>query len=406
MLLLKMAFLNIWRHPKRSLMTILAAAVGIAAMIFLQSFLNTAVDEQRDNAIRLFTGHVQVQSPGFHDKLAPELILKDRSKVLALNQSSEVLFYSERILAEALVGTSENSRGALLLGVDPDKEPQITEISHHVSKGKFLASGDDKSILLGTKLAEKVGAGIGDKVVVMGQAMDGSLTGYSYRVQGILSAKNKQLDELTALVTLTAARKLLDIGDASHQVVFKLKGRTSIESFLEKVKASLPEAGYQTRTWDQIIPEINQWAKWEANIIHVVLLCMMIIVTFGVVNTILMSVHERTKELGIMLAIGTSPERILKLIFLETLFLQLIGIAIGLLVGVSLVAYFGAAGIRFDGVDDAFAMSYMSAVTRPQLDLNNIFGTIACLLATTSFLGLYPAWKASKTEPIKAIYHL
>lgn len=406
MLLFKLAFLNIGRNRRRSIITVLAVGVGLAALIFLWGFSDGTSEQQRQNVIRLFTGHVQLHAVGFQSGFAPEKIIPDPQTVVQKIQSHPLaVAISERMKCEALIGTTENSRGVLLIGMDPEKEPAVTDLKKHILQGDFLSHGSEREVLVGKDLAEKLKVGLGDKVVVLTQAADGTMAGYAYRVKGIFKTGSEQVDEFTAYISLSSGRELLSLGEDSHEMVIRLKDRHAIPSFLQAMREALDPAQYEFQTWDQIVPEVEQWVIWSEAVIRTILATVMIVIGVGIMNTVLMSVFERTRELGVMMAIGTSPAQIGALIFLETLILELMGVVLGVIGGYIAVFYFSHAGIHFQGVEEAFAESFMSTTVYTQVETKHVVNSILTLLLMTSFIGLYPAWKAGKTEPIKAIYH-
>lgn len=406
MLLLKLALLNIGRNPRRSLITILAISVGLASLIFLQAFMDGSKEQQRDNAINLITGHLQVHAKGFDRKMSAELTVKDSAKLIEkFRQMPEVVAVSDRIKAEILIGTTQNSRGILLLGIDPHRESQVTRIHEFIKEGSPLTATDEGKVVIGKKLAEKLGAGLGDKVVVMAQAMDGTLAGYAYRIKGLIDSKSLQLDEMLVLMNLTSARDLLGLEEENHEIVLKLKGREVLESVKKQLLTELDPEVYEIRTWSDIFPEIDQWGKWGDGITQTVLLTVMLVIGIGVINTILTSVFERHKEIGVMIAIGTRPGQVVQLILFETLILELIGVMLGVVLGYIVVYYFSIVGIAFSGAEEAFAQAFMSPVTYPQIKYYRITHSIFTLITITTLIGLYPAWKAGQMEPVKAIYH-
>lgn len=406
MLLLKLAILNIGRNRRRSLITVLGVGVGLAALIFLWAFMDGYQEQQRDNAIRSVTGHVQIHARDFNKKFSPELTLPNRSEILTqIRAAKNVLAVTERVKSQALIGTSENSRGAVLIGIDTERESEVTELKKFVKEGDFLSSGDAREILIGVKLAEKIEVSVGDKVVVMTQAIDGTLAGFAYHVKGIVHAGNVVIDEFQTYITLSAAQELLGIEDGTHEIAVLLTGRPAIPDFLDSVKNVLKSDRFDISTWDEIVPEINQWSNWSGAVINMMMTIVMFVIAAGVMNTILMSVFERTKELGVMMAVGTKPSQIILLIFSETFILELIGVFFGVLAGYALSFYFGNAGIYFSGFEDAAAASFMSPIVYPDLKLGRVGQSVGILLAITSFLSLYPAWRAGRMEPVKAIYH-
>lgn len=406
MLLLKLAILNIGRNPRRSLITVLAISVGLAALIFLWGFADGTIDQQRENVIRLFTGHLQIHADKFEQLLSPELTLPERKRLLEwAHQQPDTVATTERVKCEALIGTSENSRGVLLIGIDPAREPLVTDIRDHVAEGEFFSPGDTREVLIGWRLAERIGVGLGDKVVVMTQAVDGTLAGYAYHIKGILHTGSLDLDELSAYVTLASGQELLGLGDATHELVIRLTGRDAIPSFMGRLKEAIDPGKYEILTWADIIPEVNQWASWADAIIRTIMVTVTVVIAVGIMNTIVMSIFERIRELGVMMAIGTSPRQVMMLIFLETLVLEAVGIILGVIGGYLLVFYFSIVGIHFHGVEEAFAQTYMSTVTYTQVKTGHVLQSILTLIGITSLISLYPAWKAGRMEPIKAIYH-
>lgn len=405
MFLLKLAFLNIGRNPRRSVITVLAVGVGLAALIFLWGFSDGTNEQMRSNVIRLFTGHLQVHAAGFEKAHSPELTVTRRDEILSKASALKGFVAStERAKCEALIGTSERSRGILLIGIDPVRERTVTELEKYIKKGRYLEPSDNRSILIGGRLAKRVEADVGDKLVVMTQSMDGNLAGYAYRVAGILHTGSQQIDEMAAYITLDSARELLAIGEESHELVFKLKDRRTIPGFLSALSGIL-DTGHEILRWDEIVPEVEQWAQWAEAIIQTILIAVMVVIGVSIMNTVLMSVFERTREIGVMLALGTSPKRIIGLILLETIVLECWGILLGLAVGYSVVGYFGVAGIAFPELEAAFSRSYMSTVTYTRVETIHVVQSVVTLLALTTLISLYPAWKAGRMEPVKAIYH-
>ncbi|MBI4115675.1 MAG: ABC transporter permease [Candidatus Omnitrophica bacterium] len=405
MLLIKLAFLNIGRNPRRSLITVLAVGVGLATLIFLWGFSDGTADEMRENVIRLFTGHIQIHAHGFEKSLSPELTLPDRLGLIEkIKAGPGVQSVTERVKCEALIGTTEHSRGILLMGVDPVQESEVTELEKHIRKGEFLSPQGNRELLIGDRLAEKLHLEIGDKAVVMTQAIDGTLAGFAYRVKGVFHTGSQQVDEMTAYITLAAGQELLSMGEETHELVIQLVDRESIPSFLATAKGMLDRETYEMFPWYEVVPEPELWLKWYEAIMRVVLVAVMVVIGVSIMNTVLMSVFERMRELGVMMAIGTSPRQIINLVLLETLVLEFFGIILGLILGYLVVFYFGKVGISFHELEEALSQSYVSTVTYTHVHPGHVLESVITLLIISSFISLYPAWKAGHMEPVKAIY--
>jgi putative ABC transport system permease protein len=204
---------------------------------------------------------------------------------------------------------------------------------------------------------------------------------------------------------LDSAQELLGIDKEVHEFIIQLTGRKAIPGFLEMAKSRLSNGVYEVLPWYEVVPEPELWLKWYDGIMNIVLITVMIVISVGVMNTILMSVFERTKELGVMLAIGTSPSQVIKLILLETLILEWVGIFFGIMAGYITVAYFNHVGISFAHLETALSQSYVSTVTYPIIKLSRVLHSSLSLMVITLLVSVYPAWKAGRLEPIKAIYH-
>jgi ABC-type antimicrobial peptide transport system permease subunit len=177
-----------------------------------------------------------------------------------------------------------------------------------------------------------------------------------------------------------------------------------IGDFLKELMPMLKPEIYEVMTWNQVVPEVEQWAAWGEAIIRTILVAVMFVIGVGIMNTVLMSVFERIREFGVMMAIGTSPRQIMSLIFLETFVLEFIGIILGVIGGYAVTFYFGKVGIAFPDLEKAFSKSYMSTVTYTQVSFEHVVQSIITLFLLTSIISLYPAWKAGRMEPVKAIY--
>ena len=406
MFLLKLALLNIGRNRKRSFVTLLAVGVGLASLIFLWAFFDGSQNQQRENVIRLLTGHVQIHAAGFEKKLSPELTIPDRKKVLDyLSHHPLVKQVSERVKLQGLVGTSKNSRGVMIVGLDLVRESRVTEIHQYVDEGKFLVKGENRQVLIGEKLAEILEVEEGSKVVIMTQAMDGTLAGFAYKIKGMVHSGTRALDESMVFMSIEAAQELLGIGSETNEIIIRLQNKEVIPAFLSDFQKKFLEPPYEALSWNVIAPVIEQFARYSDSITGTAMIAVMVVIAVGIMNTILMSIFERTKEIGVMLAVGTSPMRIVLLIFLETLILTILGILLGILLSVFLVIYFGHVGIPLVGFKDAFAESFMSNVIYPIIRIKRLLSCVSMLLGISAVIGLYPAWKASRMEPVKAIYH-
>jgi len=399
MLILKLAALNIMRNPRRSVITLLAVAVGLASLLFLWAFMDGSHEQQRENVIRIFTGHIQIHAKNFEEKLSPELILPNRAEIIKkIKALPEVVAVTEHVKCEALVGTSGQTRGAILYGMDPAGQPSVLALNKHIKEGAFLDPQDNRMLLMGTPLAKRLEVNVGDKVVVMTQAIDGTLAGYAFHVKGLISSGSKMVDENHVFVTLQAARELLGIGEDSHELIVRLRNRSDIPAFRAAARQFLDEKQYDISSWDAIVPEVNQFASYSESIIKIMLIAIMAVIGVGVMNTILMSVFERTKEIGIMKAMGAGRADIFKIIWLETIIVCSLGGALG-----SLLAVFGGEFVEKLIRAVMSRAGYVPAGQIVQFTPQIIIGCFLGAIVLGVLSGIWPAYRASSMRPVEAI---
>lgn len=402
-LFLKMAFINIWRNARRSLMTILAIAVGLGGLIFLWGYKDGAAHGMLENTTGLFTGHVQIHALGFDKSLSPGLTIADPEPLIRyVKGHPDVVALTRRVKCGVLVGTSEHSQGALLLGIDPEHESQVTRIKELIQHGSFLSTLNEKELLVGDRLAGKLNLAVGDKVVVMLHAADGMLTGLSYHIKGIFHAGTRMMDEQVIYTSLESAQELVGIDQAVSELTIRLQDRRAIPRFLVFVAHAVDPARYEVLTWNQAEPESEQLAQWGESVVRVIVVAMTIVIAIGVMNTVVMSVLERTKEFGVMLAIGVKPRQLIRLVIMETMLLEAVGISIGFVFGMSLVTCFGYIGIPL--WQAASITGFMSPIIYTRVYPEHVLLSVLILIVVTSVVVLYPAVKAGRLQPVAAIY--
>ncbi len=404
-LFLKLAFMNCWRNLRRSLITILAIGVGLGGLIFLWGYKDGGAHGMLESATSLFTGHLQVHALGFERNFSPELAIADPEPLIRkLEAHPAVAAVTRRVKSRVLIGTSEYSQGALLLGVDHEQEGRVTRIAAFVQRGSFLAGSGQKEILLGDRLAQKLGLEVGDKAVVMAHGADGMLNGYAYRVRGIFHAGTRMMDEQVAYTDLAAAQELLGIDTGVSELTLRLRQLSSIPEVLAFLGQTADPTRYEVLTWNQAEPEAEQIADWAEGVVRVIVVAMTVVIAVGIMNTVVMSVLERTREFGVMLAIGVKPRQLVGLIFLETILLESLGILAGLLFGYGLVGYFARVGIPLWGAAEGVSTGFLTPIVYTRVSPEHVLASILILIVVTSVAALYPAFKAGRVEPITAIY--
>lgn len=397
-----LAWKNIWRNKKRSLIIIAAISLGLwgallASALMMgwgESMVNTAID--RDLA------HIQLHLPGFtRDRDINRFIPDGMEVIRRIRGMNGVKAVSGRTLVDGMAASATSTFGVSIAGIDPDQAKKVTDIDKLLIDGTYFGGKGKNPIVIGRKLAERLGLKLYSKVILSFQAMDDSLVYGAFRVGGIFQSESAQFDKSHVFVRQTDLLRLLN----SPPVVHEIAVRTVSARRMAEVAAALTAAypGLSVQTWKSLAPEIAVTAaameSWSYIFVGIILMALV----FGITNTMLMAVMERVQELGILLAVGMRKGKVFLMILLETLMLSLTGGICGMLFGRITIFVLSRTGIDFS----AFAASLASfgAGTRlyPFLPAAMYFALVAMIIAAAVAAATIPAWKAIRLQPSEAI---
>jgi len=402
----KIAWRNVIRHKYRSLVTIFAISFGLAALIFIKAFVVGADNQMVENYTDLVSGHLQIHAKGFQKRMGLERSISGSGEIIRRIQGERgVLAVSERVKDFALVSSAEHSSGVLVIGIDPVNEPKITYLNKRVRRGKFLSAGQDSEIVLGKDLAEILNVDLGDKVVLMAQGADGSLASAAYRLCGIIDSGAEEIDKGLALITLKASQELLVLDEKISEIIIRVDSVFKADKIAKDLKAKIDTSKFELLTWKEISPMAAQWLEFDRAFINCILFIVLLVVAAGIFNTILMSVLDRIREFGVMLALGTKKNQIVLMVGYESAILGLIGIVNGACFGSVISLYFGKQGINLGQFAAAFESYYTGSVVYPHVSSDYVFLFSLIVLIVSIIVSLYPAWKAGNLKPIEAIRH-
>lgn len=409
-MLMKMGWRNIWRNKRRSLLTILAIVFATFFTIVQQGIAIGTWEYGIANAVEMFAGYLQIQKHGYQDNpsLAKSFPYPGRVTSI-LDKTEAVTGYAPRIQADGLASYRENSAGAAIIGIDPASERRISRFHERVKSGRMLGQNSTDEVVVGYKLLANLKAQVGDTVVILAQGFDGVMGNQKYRIVGAMKFGSPEFDAVTIAMHIRAAQELLAMEGRVNIVAIGTRGLHAADDVRREVVVSLAkqnEAQLDVLPWNEVMPELKQSMDFD-QVNHLLILAILIvIVAFGVLNTVLMSVTERFREFGIALAIGMQPAGLVRLLFIETICLALVGIAVGGSIGMAVNAYVAYHPIPIGGdlaqlYEDYGFMPVIVATTRISIPL-----TFACAMLLVSLLScLYPAFRVSRLEPLKGIRH-
>jgi len=400
-----LAWRNLWRQKRRSLITASAMAVGVALSMSLICLNDGTYAKLFEVMVERNLGHIQVHHPDYPAKRSPHDTIEHGSTVIAGMRATEgVRQVSVRVHGAGLVGGESRSEGVQLLGVDPEAEAAVTSLDEQVDQGAYLDPSAPGEILLGEGLFETLELSLGDQVVAMTQASDGSIGNALYTVRGTVNTGSVGMDRAGVYLLLSDLQELLVLDDQVHELTILLDDIDDMDAYVTRFRAEYPDL--LVRSWTEVSPQTAAMLGMQDSVAVITLFLVFFIAAFGVINTMLVSVFERTRELGVMRAMGVSPLQLVQVVVLESLWLGGIAGAAGVALGLGLDAYLVFVGLDFSAsIPDGFEFNgvrlepVLRGVVRPMpIVLTAVFLVMVSVLAA-----LWPAIRAGLIRPIDAI---
>ncbi|MGB8474023.1 MAG: FtsX-like permease family protein [Candidatus Acidiferrum sp.] len=408
MLFFSMAWRNVWRNRRRSLLTVMAIGLGLAFNIFLRGITDGWHDEMVDNSVRAEVGHIQIHDSGYHDEPSINKTLPDADKVEhAIRSLPGVAGYSFRVLGSGLASTADNSNGVEILGVDPAQERTVTTIQRAIVQGDYLSRNVQRPILIGDRLATRLKASLGDKIVLVVQAADGSMGAQLFHLTGIFRSGAPQLDEGVVYILRSDAQSLFSLEGHVTEAVVLLDSAREVQQATADLGEALKGAKVEILPWWEVEPFIKQFIQIDDAFFYVIALIFFVVISIGILNTLTMSIFERTREFGVMMALGTKPAQVVRLVMEEAFGLGLVGVAVGGALGSAATLFYAKEGINLGAVSaGAAATGITSSVVYTQLTAVNLIFSSVAVLAVVLLVALYPAVRASRLKPVAAIRYV
>lgn len=400
--LFAVAWRNLALNLGRTFLTVTAIAMGLAALVFLWGFSEGLQRNMLRNFQDTIVGSVQVHRLDFfrHPELARHIARP--AEVVAALEAQGVSRWSQRLETFALAAGPDTSAGVLLIGMDPVREGRVTRLVDKVTQGRFLSDGDDYTCILGATTARNLNVALGDPVVLMAYDRFGVLAAEEFALVGIVTSGEIGIDRGMIIVPLTAAQAFLEMQGRVTSIPMRVPDKR-LEAVTEALRTTLTEQGYDVLRWYDMFPVMKEWMAVSDGFHFVFLGIVLFIVLAGVLNTVLLSMLERTREFGMLMALGMRQEQIGALVSLESLLMGLLGIAAGTGLGIALVLIASRVGIDLSLLMGPTERFYVDPVIRPSLSVDHLVLTVATVFLTSLLAGFYPAWRAARLEPVEAI---
>lgn len=404
---LQIAWRNLWRHPRRTIVILSAVIVGVWSMVFYSAFLRGMIDEMVRNNIENLTGHVQVQAPGYFDNPVIDNLLRDpepvRAAIEAVAPADAV--WTARLRIGGVIRSSHGAVGATIAGVVPAEEAGISFVGRAVTEGAFLPDPGN-GLVVGQALLDRLEARIGHRLVIDAQNAAGEVESRAFQIVGVFRAQIEATEKQYVFCNRATLQDMLGIGDAVSEFCIMVPRYEAADALAAELQARLPEATYRVLTWRDIVPFISAYldSMWIYTMIWNIVI--FVAMAFGLVNTILMAVFERVREFGLVRALGVTPGGVVASVVLETIMLLVVGIAVGSGAGWATIAALGHHGIDFSAFAAGSELFGMSRVIYPEAYPADFLRASGMVVILGLLISLYPAIKAARITPVQAMTHL
>ncbi len=411
MLFIILAWRSLWRNRRRSFLVIAAISFAASLTMIKMNVDNGTIFEAIKDAARLSTGFIQIQKPGYvgNPTLQKSFVFSERMERLT-EKNSLITGTSPRIQADGLLSYKDHSMGVMIMGISPASEKLITDFQNRVSAGRFLSEkssrlGRAPEIVVGYRLLQNLKAKVGDSVVVLCQGFDGVLSNMFALIVGAFKTGSDEFDRMGAFVDIADLQPFLSMDDRVNAVAISVDKMDDVPEVTSQLDSTLKALGLVAVPWQELMPQMDQTLKFKQSGDFIFMIILLVVVGFGILNAVLMSVTERFREYGVVLSLGMRQEKLVATVAIETFFMIVIGILLGNLLGVGISYFISAHPIVIGGNLEQIYKQYGFNVPI----ITSHVSTSTSILASSTVLiisfasAFYPLWRVFRLEPLKGI---
>lgn len=405
-LFLRLAWRNIWRHTRRTVIITLAIGLCMALMMLYDGIIAGFEQAIYGNAIRVMGGNIQVHAPGYQERKNDNPLLavpNDQTVLDAARAQPQTLSVSRRIATSGIVSTRAGASGVAIIGVEPEVEGPVSLLAQNITAGRYLAKDDQDVVFIGQGLARAMGVQVGDRLTLAGLTAHDQMRQRTMTVVGIYDLGMAEIEKKSLYISLAEAARLYEPDGSSTEIVLLLKRLGEEPAVIRALQARLP--GYEITSWEASYPELKTAIESKSAVMDVFSVVIILIAGIGILNMLLMAVFERTREIGVLGALGMKPRQISTLFLLEGALMGLVGVVFGALLGLAVNFVLGRVGLdysQFAGATEYFAL--ISSRIYPTLGVEKLPMRSLTVLVIAVLASFYPAREASLAEPAQALH--
>ena len=398
---IKIAWRNCWRNPLRSSIVIFTIILGVWSSIFIMGFTEGMMTQKIKNLVSIQIGDIQIHSKSYdYDSEINNTILNYETVATTLSNNEKIASFSSRFKTEAFAATAHGQAGVKLIGVDVENEAKTLTLSNKIIEGTFLESEYTYPVIVGKKLSTKLHLKLGSKIQLSFTNVDSTQISKNFKVCGIFRAGDELFDGSNVFVPRNKIEKL-----TGHQLIHEIIIKVKKQDESELISANLEEklSTNLVQSWQVRYPEISYGIEMMDIINYILMSIIVLALLFGIINTLVMSILERKREIGVLLAIGMSKRKIRLMIVIESVIYGLIGGPLGLFIGYLTIAYFGANGFDLSSFSDGLEAFGFDSIIYTTVGTKYYFIYTGFILGATMIGAIYPSRMATRLNPISAI---
>ncbi len=407
-LYLRLAWRNIWRHKRRTLIVALAIGLSLAMLMLYDGMIAGFEEAIYANAVKVLGGNIQIRADGYQKNGGDQTLTAlpdDQAVVKALETSPQVAIAARRIITSGMITNAEGAFGVSIVGIEPQREQPTNLLAQNVTSGRFLQDGDQDVIFIGKGLAVQMNAAVGDRVTLVGRALHNQMRQRTMTIAGIYDLKMTDVEKGTVYLSLTEAQDLYDLPNQSTEVAVMLKQLGQEGEVIKAITPALP--GYEITPWETNYPELKAAVNTKTGVMEIFGIVIIGIAGIGILNLLLMAVFERTREIGLLGALGMKPRQITLLFLLEGALMALVGLVVGISLGLIVNFTIGQVGIdysKFTGMTEYTAL--INGRIYSTLGVDKLLQHSVTIIIIAVLASFYPAREAARSEPAQALHYV
>ena len=402
-MLFQIAWKNIWRNKTRSLLVMGSVAMGLWVGAFMMGYAFGMIDQRLQDAVKNEISHFQSHHPQFERDNEVKYFLSEGPGMLKEIQHDErVKAATGRVVINGMVSSANSSTGGKFIGILPESEDAVTGLKGKLTEGNYFDDKSRNKVIIGEKLAEKLKVKLRSKIVLTFQDSTGNILAGAFRIIGLYKTYNSTYDETNIFVRASDISGLVNIPGQYHEIAALIHEPEILDTMVNELNLKYPEA--KTEDWKEIAPEISLMIESFDQYMVIFLIIILLALSFGIINTMLMAVLERVREIGMLMAIGMNKIKLFIMISLETISLVIVATPVGMLLGFFTVEYLGHTGMDLSAVyDEGYAAYGFQSYIYPKLEDIYYIRITIMVIVTALLASIYPAITAIRLDPLKAI---